>query len=136
MKKVILCAIALIIASASMFAQEDLKAKANADLQKMVGAWTFSLENPQGGPSIDGVATFTKDDKGVKCVITGYGSDLKSSYFTPREDGRSLASIPIDEYGIDIYLFVKLDAKGNIVSYMDIGGMMDASCIMYPKKTE
>ena len=125
MKKIVLCLLVALSATVSMSAQ-DLKQKAAADLEKMVGDWTYTMENPMDASTIKGVLTFTKDDNGIMCLIEDtLAGNLKSGYFAPCEDGRSKAVMPVEEYNMDMDVYVSFNEEGGLVILMDVAGMME-----------
>lgn len=136
MKKIALCLIVAFTAMASMSAQ-DLKQKAAAELEKMVGEWTYTMENPMDASTMEGVLKFVKDDNGIMCLLNNtMAGDLKSGYFVPGEDGRNKAVMPVVDYNMDMDVYVSFNEEGGIVLHMDVAGMMEMDAVATRKAEE
>ena len=104
---------------------QDLTAKAQADIAKLVGEWTFTLDNPMGGDTLNGVASFIKDDKGVHFEIPAaeFGK-LVSDPLKAEKNGKVTTIYTVKEYDVDILCTIspKDDDTGEIL--MEASGMV------------
>lgn len=104
---------------------QDLSAKAEADIAKLVGEWTFTMDNPLGGEELKGVVTFVKDEKGVHFEMPAaeYGK-LVSDPLKAEKNGKITTVYTVVEYDVDVLctITLKSDDAGEI--NMEASGMV------------
>jgi len=132
MKRLLTIAAAVLALCLSVSAQaQDKSAKAAADLQKMVGAWNFEMDNPMGGEPLTGIINFVKDAKGVHFEM---GSDelgkMVSDPFKPEASGKSSTVFTVKEYDVDVLCYLELKDDGSVKMTMESSGL-----VMEPKLT-
>lgn len=120
-KNLIICAIMLFAAAFGVSAQNLETAK--ADIQKMVGAWTYSMENPMDGGTVNGEVTAVKEDDAVYMKLGGFSeSTIKTTALKPMENGQCQTFFYIEEYAFDVPLDLKLTDDDTIKVTIDVSG--------------
>lgn len=119
-KNIIICAIIMLTAAFSASAQSLDKAK--ADLQKMVGTWTYSMENPMDSEKISGEITIFKEKDDIFMTLTGFDAPIKTTALKPSASGKVQTTFYVEEYDYDVPLELQLLEDGSIKSSIDAGG--------------
>lgn len=120
-KNLIICAIMLFAAAFGLSAQNLDKAK--ADMKKMLGDWTYSMENPMDGEKIEGAVSIIQEKDAVFMNLGGVGAaPIKTSAFIPAENGQCQTSFYIEEYDYDVPMSLKLVDEGTVKVTIDAGG--------------
>ena len=104
---------------------QDLSAKAEADIAKLVGEWTFTMDNPLGGEELKGVVTFVKDEKGVHFEMPAaeYGK-LVSDPLKAEKNGKITTVYTVVEYDVDVLCTITLKDDDSGVIDMEASGMV------------
>ena len=104
---------------------QDLSAKAEADIAKLVGEWTFTMDNPLGGEELKGVVTFVKDEKGVHFEMPAaeYGK-LVSDPLKAEKNGKITTVYTVVEYDVDVLCTITLKNDDSGVIDMEASGMV------------
>ena len=104
---------------------QDLSAKAEADIAKLVGEWTFTMDNPLGGAELKGVVTFVKDEKGVHFEMPAaeYGK-LVSDPLKAEKNGKITTVYTVVEYDVDVLCTITLKSDDAGVIDMEASGMV------------
>lgn len=120
-KNIIVCAILMLTSAFGVSAQNLDTAK--ADMQKMIGDWTYSIENPMDGAVVNGEVSVIKDGDTVNLSISGMGENaIKASDFKPTEDGRIQTYFYVEEYAFDVPMDLKLVDDNTIKVTIDVSG--------------
>lgn len=120
-KNLVICAIMLFAAAFGASAQ-NLET-ATADIQKMVGIWTYSLEDPMDGGTVSGDVTAVSEDDAVYMTLGGFGeSAVKTTALKPMENGRCQTFFYIEEYAFDVPLDLQLTDDDTIKVTVDVSG--------------
>ena len=120
-KSLIICAIALLAAAFGMSAQNLDTAK--ADMQKMLGVWTYTMENPMDGGNISGDVTIAKEKDAVYMSLIGIEeSAIKTTAFKPMPTGCCYTDFYVEEYSFDVPMELKLVDANTIKVTIDAGG--------------
>ena len=104
---------------------QDLSAKAEADIAKLIGEWTFTMDNPLGGEELKGVVTFVKDEKGVHFEMPAaeYGK-LVSDPLKAEKNGKITTVYTVVEYDVDVLCTITLKNDDSGVIDMEASGMV------------
>ncbi len=120
-KNIIVCAVLMLAAAFGVSAQSLDTAK--ADMQKMIGDWTYSIENPMDGATVNGEVSVVKDGDAVNLNISGMAENtIKASDFKPTENGHIQTFFYVEEYAFDVPMDLKLVDDNTIKVTIDVSG--------------
>lgn len=117
-------AAALLLGLAASAQTQDLTQKAQADLAKLVGEWSFTMDNPMGGPPMTGTVSFIKDDKGVHFEMgEAEMGKFVSDPFKPEKTGKCSTVFTVEAYDVDVLCLVSLKNDDEAEMSMEASGM-------------
>lgn len=118
MKKVLMLAATLLLTLTAFAQTPDLKAKAEADIAKLPGAWKVVLENPMDGGTVDASLLFIKDDKGVHFEMEIENlNKFVSAPLQAQENGKITTTFDAEDYNLVISNTIALtsDDAGELI---------------------
>ncbi len=118
MKKFFVIAATLLLTLTAFAQTPDLKAKAQADIAKLPGAWKAVLDNPMDGGTFEGALQFVKDDKGVHLEMEIENlNKFVSAPLQAQENGKITTTFTVEDYDVVISNTITLtsDDAGEIV---------------------
>jgi hypothetical protein len=89
-----LCLLMLTTISISLAAQND-------DLKKMVGKWSYTMEDPMGGGSFDGTITIAEKDGAYIATVTSPMGDMNTTALK-LESGKYVGTLDIPDFEMKI----------------------------------
>ena len=128
-------AAALLLGLAASAQTQDLTQKAQADLAKLPGEWTFTMDNPMGGPPMTGTVSFVKDAKGIHFELgNAEMGKLVSDPLKAEKTGKCSTVFTVEAYDVDVLCTVSLKNDDEAEMTMDASGMFMSAPLKRVKK--